>query len=183
MARAGETIENPVTGERIVFRKTSSDTKGDLLQFELFFRPGGFVPLKHVHARQEEKVQVVAGAVRYVLGGKEGTLSAGDSVVLPRGIPHSLWNAGDEEAHLLMEASPALKLETILQTVFGLARDGKTSKKGMPNPLQGALLALEGETFMARPPVPMQKALVAVLAPVARLLGYRARYSQYSGPE
>ena len=181
MAKQGDVIENPVTGERIVFRQTSVDTSGELLQFELFLKPHGFVPVEHIHSRQEERPEVVSGSVRYRLGGKEESLGAGEAAVLPSGIPHALWNDTDDEAHLIMEVRPALGVETALETLFGLARDGKTNNKGMPNPLHGALLAREYELFLARPPIPMQRAGMAVLAPIARLLGYRARYRQYSG--
>ena len=183
MAKQGDVIENPVTGERIVFRQTSVDTSGELLQFELFLKPHGFVPGEHIHSRQEERPEVVSGSVRYRLGGKEDSLSAGEAAVLPSGIPHTLWNDTDDEVHLIMEVRPALDVETALETMFGLARDGKTNNKGMPNPLHGALLAREYELFLAGPPIPMQRAGMAVLAPIARLLGYRPRYSEYSGPE
>lgn len=44
-------------------------------------------------------------------------------------------------------------------------------------------LAREYDTFFGWPAVAVQKALLAPLVPVARLLGYRARYPRYSGPE
>ena len=182
MAHAGDTIENPATGERIVFRKTAADTGGELLLFDLFLKPHGFIPVEHLHARQEERVEVVAGSLRYRLGGREEGLATAESAVLPPGIPHTLWNDSNDEAHLRMEVRPALNVETALETLFGLARDGKTGKRGMPRPLQGILLAREYELYLARPPVPVQKAVIAVLAPIARLLGYRARYEKYSGP-
>jgi len=183
MARQGEAIENPVTGERAVFRKRAAETNGEFLQFDLFMKRRGFVMPEHVHLRQEERIDVVSGRVRFRLGGKEEELRASETAVLPAGIAHTMWNDGDDEAHVSVEARPALKTETAIETVFGLAREGKVSERGMPNPLQGALLAREYETFLARPPVPVQRAILAVLAPIARLFGYRARYEKYSGPE
>jgi quercetin dioxygenase-like cupin family protein len=180
MAQAGDTIENPVTGERIVFRQTSADTNGELLQFDLYLRARGFLPAKHVHARQEERPEVVSGSVRYRLQGEERALGAGEAVVLPPGIAHTLWNDAEEEAHLIMDVRPALEVETALETMFGLARDGKTNDKGMPNTLHAALLAREYELFLAGPPVAMQRAGTAILAPIARLLGYRTKYREYS---
>ena len=35
MAYTGEVIENPVSGERITFRRTSADTNGELLEFDV----------------------------------------------------------------------------------------------------------------------------------------------------
>ena len=45
MAYAGQILENPLSGERIVFRKTAADTGGELLVFELFLTPDGHVPV------------------------------------------------------------------------------------------------------------------------------------------
>ena len=182
MAKQGDVIENPKTGERIVFRQTAQDTNGELLQFDLYLKPHGFVPVDHIHSRQDERPEVISGSVRYRLGGKEEGLSAGQSAPLPPGIPHTLWNDSDDETHLVMDVRPALQIETVLETLFGLARDGKTNNKGMPNPLHGALLAREYELFLPGPPIPLQRAGMAVLAPIARLLGYRTRYERYSGP-
>ena len=43
-------------------------------------------------------------------------------------------------------SQPALAMEAAFETLFGLARDGKTNDKGMPNLLHGALLAREYDT-------------------------------------
>ena len=49
MAYAGQMVENPVTGERIVFRQTSADTGGELVAIDLALPVGGHVPGVHVH--------------------------------------------------------------------------------------------------------------------------------------
>ena len=41
MIRAGDMIENPVTGERILFRKTSEETNGEMVLVETWVQPGG----------------------------------------------------------------------------------------------------------------------------------------------
>jgi len=72
----------------------------------------------------------------------------------------------------------------LFETLFGLGRDGKTDEEGSPGLLQGAVMLEEyGDEYrLARPPLPVQTALVAVLAPIGRLLGYQGRYARYSGP-
>src|SRR5215210_330466 len=94
---------------------------------------------------------------------------------------HDWWNAGGEEARVIVAVSPARFEEAILNT-FGLARDGKTNARGMPDLLQVALLAREFEDvlYYTSPPRPVQKLLCAVLAPLARLLGYRGSYPEYT---
>lgn len=76
-----------------------------------------------------------------------------------------------------------MKTEAFFEIVWGLAKDGKTNEKGVPNLLQVALIAREyaDEFRLASPPWPVQRALFAVLASVGKLLGYRARYPEYGG--
>ena len=176
-------IENPVTGERVTFRKRPAETGGALLEFELALEPRPAGPPEHIHARQEEHIAVTSGSVLLRLGGSQQRLSTGTAMTLPAGVAHTLWNDGDEEARVVVQVRPALSTDVAIETLFGLARDGKTNKHGNPNPLQGALLAREYETFFGWPAVPLQRALLAPLVPIARLLGYRARYPQYSEPK
>jgi len=49
MAHAGQILENPISGEKIIFRQTAAETDGELLAFELVLAPGGAVPGAHVH--------------------------------------------------------------------------------------------------------------------------------------
>ncbi len=183
MARAGEAIEIPKTGERIVFRKTAADTDGELLQLDFFVAPNGFAPRRHVHARVEERIALVSGTLRYYVGGKEGILEPGESVVLPAGVSHTFWNDGTEVAHFIADVRPALNMETLFETIFGLYRDGKTDRRGFPNLLQNLVLAREYDGYLPRLPIGLQRLFVAAAAPVGRLLGYRTRYPEYSGPE
>jgi hypothetical protein len=69
------------------------------------------------------------------------------------------------------------------ETFFGLATDGKTNRKGLPNPVQLAVLMreYEDELHLASPPLIAQKAVFAPLAVVGRLFGYRGWYPRYSG--
>ena len=73
--------------------------------------------------------------------------------------------------------------EIAFETIYGLARDGKTNKDGVPNVLQFAVMLSgvnRGELYLAHPPIPVQKTLFAALAPVGRLLGYKDHYPKYS---
>ena len=71
MARAGDVIDHPVTGEQIVFRKTARDTGGKELAMEFRVRPGGFVAGAHVHPEQEERFEILEGTVRFRIDGRE----------------------------------------------------------------------------------------------------------------
>jgi quercetin dioxygenase-like cupin family protein len=175
---------HPVTGERIVFRKRARDTGGELMEMTLYLAPGGFIAAPHVHPNQEERFEVEGAPVTFRVAGRERIYQPGEMAVVPAGVPHAWWNASDQEAATLVQFRPALDTETFFETFFGLARDGKVGRNGLPNPLQMSVLARGYTREMALPP-PAQwflGPLSVVMAPLARALGYRARYDKYSGP-
>lgn len=177
-------LVHPVTGERIVFRKRSRDTAGELLELTLYLAPRGFIAAPHVHPKQEERFEVGGAPVMFRVAGKERLYQPGEVAVVPPGTPHVWWNPGDAESATLVQFRPALDAETFFETFFGLAADGKVGKSGLPNPLQMAVLARAYKDEMALPP-PAQWVLgplSMLLAPVARAMGYRARYDRYSEP-
>ena len=90
---------------------------------------------------------------------------------MPAGTSHKFWNAGETEAKFVCEVRPALQFERLLETMFALANDGKTSKKGMPNPLRLAVIANAhfDDVRLPFPPAWMQKAGLVMGAPIGRL--------------
>ena len=186
MAKPGEVLYNPVLKDRIVYRKTAQDTGGELLRLELFVSPRGGNPL-HVHPLQEEYFKAVSGTMGVQVGDEQRWLREGEEAVVAPGTPHRWWNdSDDEDAHVLVELRPALNSETFFETGYGLAADGKTDENNVPSILQQAVTLTginRGEIYLASPPVAVQKALLAALAPVGRLLGYRDHYPRYSAEE
>ena len=178
MIKAGDTLENPVTGERLVFHKTSRETAGELVVVECFVQPDGAVAAAHVHPQQEERFQVLRGTVGFRSGREKRVLGPGERLTVPAGTPHKFWNAGDGVAHFVCEIRPALQFEQLIETMFALADDGKTNRKGMPNPLRLAVIAREhfDTVRLPFPPAVLQRAGLALGAPFGRLLGYRATY-------
>jgi quercetin dioxygenase-like cupin family protein len=174
----GDTIVNPVTGERILFRKTARETGGEAVILECFVQPTGFVAAAHVHPGQEERFEILRGAVGFRVGREERVAGPGERLTVPAGTAHSFWNAGDEEAHFVCEVRPALQFEQLLETMFALAADGRTNRKGMPNPLRLAVIARAhfDTVRLPFPPAWMQRFGLALGAPLGRLLGYRSTY-------
>lgn len=177
-------LVHPVTGERIVFRKRARDTGGELLEFNLFLAPSGFIAAPHVHPNQEERFEISGAPVTFRVAGKERVYQPGQVVVVPPGVPHVWWNSSDQEVATLVQFRPALDTETFFETYFGLARDGKVGKNGLPNPLQMMVLAraYRHEMQLPRPRQTVLGAIALVAAPIGRALGYRGRYDRYSGP-
>jgi len=178
MIHAGDTIENPVTGERLVFEKTSAETNGEYVRFECFVKPSGFVAAAHVHPYQEERFQVLEGTVMFRIDDQELSAQTGDTILVAAGRKHQFWNAGDEEVRFACEVRPALQFEQLIETMFSLAQAGRTNRKGMPNLLRLAVIAqAHFETVrLPFPPVWMQRVGLALGAPLGRLVGYGATF-------
>ena len=167
----GQTLENPVTGERFTFTDTAGTTGGELLAFELALRPGGAVPIPHVHPIQTERFEVVAGRMRFRIGLRTRVAEAGEVIEVAPGVLHGFANAGDEEARMRVEVRPALAMEQMFADVIALARAGRMTKRGLPrNPLELAVLArtYDQEAHAPFMTVGVQRVLLAPLVLAAR---------------
>ena len=174
MAYTGQTIENPASGERITFRETAATTGGELVAIDLELPAGRRVPGPlHIHPRQEERFEVVAGNMRFRMGPESVVAGPGDVVVVPAGVAHDFANAGDTDALVRVEVRPALRMERLFETAIALAEQGRTLRSGVPKPLELALFAreFEDEVQAAFPPRWVQRAALAPLAWLARLRG------------
>lgn len=183
MARPGDVIEHPVTGETITFLRTAEQTDGALLQLGLVVKPAGFVAGAHVHPHQEERFEVQSGALTFTIHGDTRRIAAGGKVAIPAGTPHAWWNAEPDEAVAVIEFRPtpnpdtgipfgsALELgrltEECFESFFGLAQDGKLDNRtGMPDELWGALVVLRYHPF-AHVIEPSLAVLLEMMTPVA----------------
>src|SRR5262249_38634415 len=181
MSKTGDVIENPVTGERVVVRIGTEETGGELLVVDLYVRPGGAGMGEHVHSAIEERFTLLPGQVGFRMWRQEASGALGKKLIAPAGVPHDWWNAGPEEALVRVEIRPAARFEAMILNAFGLAQDGKVNQRGMPNLLQLAVFAREFEDVIQfiHPPREVQRVLFGMLAPIARLLGYRGSYPDY----
>ena len=67
--------------------------------------PGGETE-EHYHQASEEIYCFTSGSGRMKLGDEEAEVSAGDTVVIPPGTPHKLWNTDPEPLKLLCCCAP-----------------------------------------------------------------------------
>ena len=179
MIRSGDNLHNPVTGETVHIVRSASDTGGESVLVEVRVEPDGFVAATHVHPYQTEVFEVLEGEVGFKADGETIIAGPGESVVVEPGTAHRFWNNGDTAARFRCEVRPALQFEQLLATMYALAADGKTNRKGMPNPLRLAVIAKHhfDDVRLPFPPAWMQRVGLALGAPAGRLLGYRPVYA------
>jgi uncharacterized cupin superfamily protein len=74
--------------------------------FEVELAPGCLSGPLHVHENEDAVSYVLQGCLTFQVGEKLVRASAGDSVVLPRRVPHTFWNSGPEHARALDVVTP-----------------------------------------------------------------------------
>ena len=165
----GTVLHNPVTGEFARFVEVTDERAVG----ELIAVPGGAVAGPHRHPTQEEHFEVLEGVLGFRRGDERGELRAGESVTVPRDTVHDWWNAGSENLRAMVTVSPPASFAAMIAAVWGLSALGRTTPKGMPRPLDGALMAeaFGREIVFEKPPEAVQRAMAAVVAPIARRRG------------
>ena len=177
-------LTNPDTGEKIVFRKRARDTAGELLEVTLYSSPIGFIPSPHLHPGQEERLTIDGAPMTVRIGDDTRVYQPGETAIVPPGVEHVVWNATDQHVTALMEFRPALDTETMFETFFGLAQDGKVGK-GARSTLQLLVIARTYRREMQLPASQQRVVgpLSTIVAPIARVFGFKGRYDRYSEPD
>lgn len=175
MITPGQTLENPVTGERFSFTDTAASTNGELLAFELGLRPGGAVPIPHVHPAQTERFEVIEGRMRFRFGLRTTILAGpGQVVEIPPGVLHGFANAGEIEARVRVEVRPALAMEDMFAEVIEMAQTGRMADSGMPRNLLDLAELARTYDEVAHAPLVSVGVQRVLLAPLTFLAARRA---------
>ena len=178
----GEVLENPVTREHaVVLELPWQNTEGRAVA-ELTALPGARVAGEHLHPALDERFSVLRGELTVVRDGRRSVLHAGESAHIAPGVWHDWWNEAQEDAVVRVEITPGERFVHMIETLFGLAREGHVNAKGMPNPLQLALTAQEFSDVIVfrKPPRAVQRLVFSALTPIAIRRGYRATYPSLS---
>jgi mannose-6-phosphate isomerase-like protein (cupin superfamily) len=170
-ARSGFSFETP-TGEKFHVIRSGVETGGEFAQSHFDLIPGGHAAREHIHPHQEESFHVLSGTLTVMVNGEEKVVSAGETVVVPPGTPHQPFNRSNVEMRSIGEIRPAGKLGLFFGQMAGL--DFK------PSFLQMMLFVQEYDVYPASPPPAVVRALSFLLAPTARLVGYRSFYPEYA---
>ncbi|MEJ3651906.1 cupin domain-containing protein [Actinomycetes bacterium KLBMP 9759] len=87
--------------------------------FETFDPPGTGVP-PHVHPEQDEHIYVIEGVFTLYLDGQWEKAGPGDTVRMPRNLPHAYYNRSDAPTRGLFWVSPAGQLAQLFDRLHDL---------------------------------------------------------------
>ena len=176
MARAGDRLTLEGYDDSVLFIATGEETAGELLSYDVSFRPRGVVTLEHLHARQEERHELVSGNLALKVNGSVQRLTEGQPVAVAPGVPHALVPIDDGEVRMRFELRPALRWEEIFEAATRLFSPHRfRTWRGYPNPLLLAMFAREYEQEYLATVVPLsvQRAVLGPLAALGTRLGYQ----------
>ena len=70
--------------------------------------PPRFIAPLHLHCSDDEAWYVLEGTLWVRVGGEDVEVRAGSAVLVPRGTPHTYWNASTEPARYLLIMTPTI---------------------------------------------------------------------------
>jgi quercetin dioxygenase-like cupin family protein len=117
--RLGET--HTLGFSKISFKVSPADTEGGLFMLE-HSNLGKGGPFRHLHPAQDEWLYAMEGEFRVEIGDQKLILKPGDSVLMPRKVPHVWAQVGDTPGKLLVAFTPAGRMEEFFREF------GKTGK-------------------------------------------------------
>jgi quercetin dioxygenase-like cupin family protein len=157
--------------ESVTIRSSSSE----LLEVEGSYDAAGKPPPHHYHPAQDEHFEVLEGSLRVRIEEEEREVSPGDTIDIPRGAKHQMWNASDQPARVLWQTRPAGRTEQWFRSLDSLQRSGRVGKDGMPGPLAfGVYLTEFRDVFrLGVGPDLVTRPLLAGLGILGRARGYK----------
>lgn len=157
-------------GEQLTIRSSTPE----LLDMGAEWQPGDdHKPPYHFHPLQDEHFEVHEGQLTVKLAGENIVLRSGDSLDVPRGTPHTLWNSGGSVAHATWQVRPALRTEPFFTAMHQMHAAGAIGKGGMvAAPAAAMVLKAFPDEFRLVMPELLRRPAIALLAAIGRLRGY-----------
>lgn len=102
-------------GRDAIWVQTPESTGGKYMSVcTTFYQPGTKVLPAHSHPYGEETGYVVSGKGKVLIGKNSYDVEAGSVFLFPQGVPHAVWNSGDEVMQVVfMYANGPKAIESI----------------------------------------------------------------------
>ena len=156
--------------EVVTIRKSTPE----LIEVEGTWQPGGKPPPGHYHPDQDEHFEVLEGTLTARIEGEDRELKAGETLDIPRGTAHKMWNRSDAPARAIWQTRPRLRTEEWFRSVDRLSRSVKGGEHKSPGLLAfGAYLSEYKDVFHLSGPEFIGRPMVAFLGVLGRAKGYR----------
>jgi mannose-6-phosphate isomerase-like protein (cupin superfamily) len=175
MPASGRTFTNPETGAWLTWLP-----RGDDATVERVIKPHTGRADAHVHLDYVERFEILGGTATVEVDRQTRTLETGETLELQPGTAHrNPYNETESDLRLRHVASPGSEfVEAFVSSLGHHMEEATVNKQGEFPSLQlfVVLQATRSQSFLAGPPVALQKPVIALGALIGRLRGYKPRY-------
>jgi mannose-6-phosphate isomerase-like protein (cupin superfamily) len=165
------------------FQQTVLKHENGLVWVELVLEPHAAGPPEHIHTTFPEKFIVAEGTLSLMVDGEKKTLRAGETLLVPPGTPHKPFNETDAPVVVRGPFAPEYAIpeqfSVFLTQAYGFFDESEAHGRPPKALLQMSRFSPKYDSWLAGPPVFLQKGLYFAIGPTARLLGYRTFYEKY----
>ena len=164
------TLENRHNGEILRMRRVRGVDGQTVLILEGSLPARMTGPPLHVHVDSRETIHVKAGILGVRIGQDKFEFSTGNTAVVPAGIRHTWWNAGDERLDVSGRTVPAGDLDRFIQAMFAVTN---ASPSGRPSIfyLAHVLWRHRRTQTVALPPKAIQRIVFPLVLLIGKVLG------------
>jgi mannose-6-phosphate isomerase-like protein (cupin superfamily) len=153
---------------------------GEDAAMERLMKPGTGKADAHVHLDFHERYEILEGTATIVLDGREVKAGPGETVEVPRGTKHrNPYNETEQDLRLRHTVSPRSEFTDCFISALGYHMENDTvNDQGEFPDLQLFVIldATRAQSYLAGPPIFVQKPVIAAMASIGRRRGYRPRY-------
>lgn len=136
-------------------------------------------PPLHIHHLEDEEGLVTSGTLSVELDGRRIDAGPGETLRLPRGVPHRWWNQGDQPLSFEGCTRPAVDLDRYLQAIFEVMNAGERNRPPLFYLAHVALRHRRTQSVLIMPP-PVQAIFFRLVVALGTVLG-RYRGTEWPG--
>lgn len=168
MLERNNKFSNPIIKDEIEVLYESEEK----LIFKTFLEPKGGQTRCHYHTKITEKFRVIEGELSVILNNNERVLKCNDEVIIKKGDTHYFFNKSAEKVVFEVEILPSKQIKKALQILYGLAKDGKVYKSGLPINIFYMAIGLNMmDAYTPNVPRFIQKGSILTLATIGKIIG------------
>ena len=107
-------ISRPIKIGKETFQTLHYNADEFVMNYKL--QKGGMVP-PHVHIHMDEQFILLKGEMKFKVDGKTIYKKAGEEIMVPKGIEHSISNAGTEEVEMTVKYLPCADVHRFFEII------------------------------------------------------------------
>lgn len=137
-------------------------------------------PPVHIHANFDEVFEIANGELSMLVNGVVKKIKPGQTLHIPKGTAHKPFNETADTIRMKGATAFPEAFAFNLAQVYGLLDNDPKFGKSIGTMFQMSLLNQAGfDSYLDKPPVPVQKVTAFLLTPAIRLFGYKSYYAEY----